>query len=110
MGSRRMSLLPLMNMVREAVVIPLFVRDGTSFLNVEPLSVEEIEAHECPRVDLTNQHLTWQLHSTVFEDQGNDMVDHNGHVVQPMSKYVEEVTYGNNSVTAFTPALMILLI
>ena len=54
-------------------------RGVTSFLNVEPLSLNEFEAHECPRVELTDQHLTWQPHSSVFEDQENAMVDHTGH-------------------------------
>ena len=55
-------------------------------MNVEPLTLDEFEAHECPRVELTDQNLTWQPHSSVFEDQENAMVDHHGHIVQPRSK------------------------
>ena len=43
----------------ESVVMPFFLRGVTSYLNVEPLSLEEYENHECPRVELTDQHLTW---------------------------------------------------
>ena len=41
------------------VILPFFLRGVTSFLNVEPLSLDEFEANECPRVELTDQHLTW---------------------------------------------------
>ena len=79
------------------------MRGVTSYLNVEPLSLEEYENHECPRVELTGQHLTWQPHSSVFEDQESAMLDHQGHVVQPRSKQRRPLMV-INSVTASTCA------
>ena len=43
----------------EPVILPFFLRGVTSFLNVKPLSLDEFEAHEFPRVELTDQHLNW---------------------------------------------------
>ena len=58
----------------EPVILPSFLRGVVSFLNVESLSLDEFEAHEYPRVELTDQHLTWQPDSSVFEDQENATV------------------------------------
>ena len=91
----------------EAVVLPFFLRGVTPFLNVELLSLDEFEAHGCPRVELTDQHLTWQPHSSVFKDQKNAMVDHHDHIVNPRSKQRRQLMI-INSVTASNYADVIL--
>jgi len=64
----------------DSVVLPFYLRGVTSYLNTEPLSREEYEAHDFPRVELTSQHLKWDPSSTVYEDQENEMLDGQGHI------------------------------
>ena len=63
-----------------AVVLPLFLKGVTSSLNVESLSQEEWDRHDCPRITLTDRDLTWDPNSSVYEDQEENMVDYQGHV------------------------------
>ena len=51
------------------IILPLFLRGVTSHLNVEPLTCDEFEMHNCPRITLTSRDLTWDPSSTVYEDQ-----------------------------------------
>ena len=62
------------------IILPFYLRGVTSYLDTKPLSLEEYEAHNCPRVELTSQHLTWDPSSPVYEDQENQMLDGNGHI------------------------------
>ena len=57
-----------------------YLRGVTSCTDTEPLSREEYEAQNCPRVELTSQHLTWNPSSPVYEDQENKMLDDSGHI------------------------------
>ena len=43
----------------EKVVIPLFLKGVTSYFNVEPLTRDKFEAHDCPRITMTNKDMTW---------------------------------------------------
>ena len=66
--------------------ITFFLKGVTAYLSVKPLTLEEYEAHESQRVELTSQRLTLKPHSSIFEDQENSMVDHHGSIVQSRSK------------------------
>ena len=65
----------------EKVIVPLFLKGVTSYFNTEPLTREEFEAHDCPRIIMTNKDLTWDPNSDVYENQENDMIDHQGEVI-----------------------------
>ena len=84
----------------EDLILPFFLKGVTSYLSVEPLPLEEFEAHESPRVELTSQHLTWAPNSKVFEDQENAMVDHQGNVLQPRSKQRRPLMVVNSVTTS----------
>ena len=62
----------------ERVILPFFLKGVTSHLNVSALSLEEYEHHDCPRVDLTSHHLTWDPGTDVYEDQENAMLGYKG--------------------------------
>ena len=51
------------------VILPFYLRGVTSYFDTEPLTREEYEAHEHPRIELTNQHLTWAPSAPTYEDQ-----------------------------------------
>ena len=40
----------------EKVIVPLFLKGVTSYFNTEPLTREEFEAHDCPRIIMTVRH------------------------------------------------------
>ena len=55
----------------------------TSHLNVETLALQEFELHNYPRITLINCDLTWDLSTTVYENQDNIMLDYEGELVCP---------------------------
>ena len=67
----------------DEVIIPLYLRGVTSLCHVDSIPKKEFDHHEFPRVELTNQHLTWDPSNSVFADQENDMLDHKGEIVRP---------------------------
>ena len=48
------------------VVLPFFLRGVTSLLETEPVVLEELDRHECLRIELTAADLDWDPSSTVF--------------------------------------------
>ena len=65
----------------EKVVIPLFLKGVTSYFNVEPLTCEEFEAHDCQRITMTSKDLTWDPNSDVHENRENNMIEFQGEMV-----------------------------
>ena len=85
----------------QEVILPFTLRGVTSLLNVEPLTRDEWELNEYPRITLTDEDLTWDPHTNIYADQENDMVDRHGVPIQrePPARGLLMVT---NSVCATT--------
>ena len=60
------------------VILTFFLNGMTSHLNVDTLSRNKFEAHDCPRLNLTHKDLTWDPSKTIYEDQENSMLDLKG--------------------------------
>ena len=67
----------------ERVILPFFLKGTTSHLNISPLSLKEYEHHDCPRIELTSHHLTWDPGTDVYEDQENAMLSYMGSIIRP---------------------------
>ena len=67
----------------QIVVMPFFLKGFTSLFGVQPLTLEEFEAHACPRVELTSGHLTWDPSTEVYQDQENATLNYKGDIVRP---------------------------
>ena len=57
------------------VILSFFLNGVTSHLNVDNLSHDDFEAHDCPRLTLTHHDLTWDPSTTIYEDQENAMLN-----------------------------------
>lgn len=64
----------------DKVVLPFMLKGVTSYLPVRSLTQEEFDRNEAVRVHLTNQDLTWDPSSGIYEEQENAMTDFQGHV------------------------------
>ena len=49
-------------------ILPFFINGVTSHLNVNTLTRDDFEAHDCPRLTLTRRDLTWDPSTTIYED------------------------------------------
>ena len=67
-----------------SVVLPFYLRGGTSHLTIMPLTHDEFEHHGCTRIDLTSRDLTWDPPMDIYEDQENAMMDFQGGIVCPV--------------------------
>ena len=52
-------------------------------LETEPVSLEEFDRYECPRIELAAASLDWGPSSTVYEDQENVILNYNGELARP---------------------------
>ena len=50
-------------------ILPVFLNGLTSHLNVDTITRNDFESHECPRLTLTRRNLTWYHSTTIYEDQ-----------------------------------------
>ena len=57
----------------------------TYHLNVDTLTCNEFEYHECPRLTLTHIVLTLEPSTTIYEDQENTILNYKGDIVRPDS-------------------------
>ena len=65
------------------IILPFFLNCVTYHLNVDTLTRDEFESHECPRIILTHRDLTWDPSTTIYEDQKNSMLNYKGDIVWP---------------------------
>ena len=76
----------------ERVILPFFLKEVTSHLNVSPLSLKEYEHDGYPRIELTSHHLTWDPGNNVYNDQENAMLSYKGDIIRHGT--VEITSYG----------------
>ena len=65
------------------VIMTFLLNSVTSHLNVDTLSRNEFEAHDCLSLTLTHRDLTWDPSTTIYEDQENAMLNYKGDIVCP---------------------------
>ena len=51
------------------IILPFFLNGLISHLNVDTLTRDEFEAHDCMRLILTHLDLTWDSSITIYDDQ-----------------------------------------
>ena len=61
----------------------LFLNGVTYHFNVNTLSQNDFEAHNCTQLTLTHSDLTWGPSTTIYEDQENDMLNYNDNIFRP---------------------------
>ncbi len=65
----------------QPVILPLILRGAMSLLNVRPVTINEFNSQECPRLHLTSETLTWDPTTTVYEEQETAMTNYSGKIV-----------------------------
>jgi hypothetical protein len=64
----------------QPVILPLILRGGL-LLNVKPVTINEFNSHEYPRLHLISETLTWDPSTTLFEEQETAMTNYSGNIV-----------------------------
>ena len=62
--------------------MPFFLNGVTSHLNVDTLTRDEFEAHDCLRLTLTHRDITWDPSKTIYEDLENAMLNYKGDIAR----------------------------
>jgi hypothetical protein len=65
----------------QPVILPLNLRGVTSLLYVRPVTIDEFNSHDHPRLHLTSETLTWDPSTTLFEEQETTMIDYSGNII-----------------------------
>ena len=60
----------------QPVIIPLNLRGVTLLLYVRPVTIDEFNSLDHPRLHLTSETLTWDPSTTLFEEQETAMIDY----------------------------------
>ena len=82
------------------VILPLALKQVTSYLSVYKPAEEEWESHEQPRIELTSEHLLWDPATTYYQEQEERMTEIRGDVVRDDAGTTMVV----NSLTSETPS------
>jgi len=65
----------------QLVILPLTLRGVTSMLNVRPVTINEFNSLDHPRLHLTSETLTWDPSTTLYEEQETVMIDYSGNII-----------------------------
>ena len=65
----------------QPVILPLNLRGVTSLLYVRPVTIDEFNSLDHPRLHLTSETLTWDPSTTLFEEQETAMIDYSGNII-----------------------------
>jgi hypothetical protein len=65
----------------QPVILPLNLRGVTSLLYVRPVTIDEFNSLDQPRLHLTSETLTWDPSTTLFEEQETTMIDYSGNII-----------------------------
>jgi hypothetical protein len=65
----------------QPVILPLILRGVTSLLYVRPVTIDEFNSLDHPRLHLTSKTLTWDPLTTLFEEQETAMTDYSGNII-----------------------------
>jgi hypothetical protein len=57
------------------------LRGVTSLLYVRPVTIDEFNSHDHPRLHLTSETLTWDPSTALYEEQEASMIDYFGNIV-----------------------------
>jgi len=65
----------------QLVILPLNLRGVASLLYVRPVTIDEFNSLDHPRLHLTSETLTWDPSTTLFEEQETAMIDYSGNII-----------------------------
>jgi len=65
----------------QPVILPLNLRGVTSLLYVRPVTINEFNSLDHPRLHLTSETLTWDPSTTLYEEQETAMIDYSGNIM-----------------------------
>jgi hypothetical protein len=68
------------------LTMPLSLKGVTSLLYVRNVTADDFYNTDTPRIDLTSETLTWDLMTTLFEEQEDKMLDYSGDIVRDCSR------------------------
>ncbi len=66
----------------QLVILPLTLRGVMSLLNVRTVTINLFNSQDFPRLPLTSETLTWDLTTTLYEQQENATMDYSGNIVR----------------------------
>ena len=65
----------------QPVTLPLNLRGVTSLLYVRPVTIDDFNSLDHPRLHLTSESLTWDPLTTLYEEQETAMIDYSGNII-----------------------------